>query len=140
MCEDEYLGPNPAPKFDGWGDPDRKDPDSRLYKPRRPGARKDTRHWCKGKPNREHTPNIEFHPYDSNGRCHTSLSFWHQGRPGGHTWTCYHAVACSTCGKILERFFPTSGTRCPEYPGPAVVAQQATRIRAERQDRLADRT
>lgn len=75
-------------------------------------ARKNTRHWCKGKVGREHVVDQLRQHY---GTCRVSQYFRHPyGEQVGKVyWSCTHWWHCSVCGKRLDKL-PTS--ECPDRP------------------------
>lgn len=85
------------------------------------GSRKDTRRWCKGKPGREHVPEIVFRPWY--GRACHALDPGHWLNFSGSDWHCEHREACSRCGKILREAWKLAREECPDWrqanPRPA---------------------
>ena len=73
-------------------------------------SRKDTRHWCRGKVGTAHVEAVEHRStYGTVRPCG-----WHVwGRRPGKEWrfACYHAVVCSSCGKVLR---PVPMDECPD--------------------------
>ena len=55
-------------------------------------GRKNTRRWCKGKPGREHTPQIQLDP---------TLAFLSMPCSDDRFPGCKHHLVCATCGKVL---------------------------------------
>lgn len=102
--------------------------------PKRAPARKDTRHYCKGKPGVEHVPHLVRHPLfwrrDDPG-CRWQASW--TTRDGGYAacWACDHREECERCGKVLRDHIPAA--ECPAYPGipedRAAAEEEALRIR-----------
>jgi hypothetical protein len=93
---------------------DRRNPDDRGYRSRRPKARKDTKRWCRGKVGVEHTPEIQsdrrgLGPYPC--RVPPDWARWRS------TWWCHHVERCSECGKILRHSLNVG--ECPDYPREA---------------------
>jgi hypothetical protein len=73
--------------------------------------RKNTKRWCKGKVGREHKPvkqwsHLAHYRLARGGPVCTTSSWLSSG------WSCYHELACSTCGKILVQFL--SKEECPD--------------------------
>jgi hypothetical protein len=68
---------------------------------KRPPARKDTKHWCKGKVGREHTPAIELPANAWRRTCGWTRIFADEMH-----WSCVHVELCTACGKHLR---PASG-------------------------------
>lgn len=86
---------------------------------KRPAGRKDTRHWCKGKPGVEHVPQLTLHspfPWKRGGPCCRWVASW-SSRDGEYAacWSCDHRETCSRCGKVLRDPIPAG--ECPAYPG-----------------------
>lgn len=95
-------------------------PENRVTRPH-----KDTRHWCKGKVGREHTPAIEMPPNAYRQDC------------GWITWnevpwySCHHVELCTTCGKHLRLSYGWLRTEprnlqpeeCPAY-APRVATEE----------------
>lgn len=112
-----------------WDEPDRRDPDSKLYAPKRPRPKKDRRRWCRGKVGKPHQPVIAYHPPlhyargEVDWRCGWRCWRYLGGGPaephtdhtlgGGmiHNYRCHHVERCAECGKILTRT-----VECPEVP------------------------
>jgi hypothetical protein len=92
--------------LEGYGEDQRENLIPEEPRPQR--ARKDTRHWCKGKVGREHTPElVVHHAYTSIlMRCHDST--WMPTR-----WMCRHALRCTTCGKYTKTWL--SREECPTW-------------------------
>ena len=88
---------------------DRRNPDDRGYRPRRPRARKNTRRWCRGKVGVEHTPEIQS-DHRGLGPCRVPPG-WARWRS---TWWCHHVERCSECGKTLRHSLDVG--ECPDYP------------------------
>lgn len=92
---------------------------------RAPG-RKNTRRWCKGRPGREHTPEIAV-PDNRLGL--RDKCGWYDLRIGGLTtasYYCQHVERCAACGKVLRRHYgwlpgykllpgELAATDCPDY-------------------------
>lgn len=84
----------------GWKWDDSKHPDSDLFQPRRPRAKKDTKRWCRGKVGVEHQKTVVMgqnysYPCKDGGWFDRETRTWHSsGR-----WICWHVIACENCGK-----------------------------------------
>ena len=89
------------------GDP-RDEPVPEEPRPQR--ARKDTKHWCKGKVGREHKPElIVHHAYSSiMMRCHELKWMTWSGQ-----WSCRHAFKCTACGKYTKTWLTRE--ECPTW-------------------------
>jgi hypothetical protein len=118
----------------GWDTKPKLD-EARVIAPEEPvkhRARKDRRHWCKGKVGVDHVPMIQtsknsrwmltkFGPDHPHTRCQ-----W-EGRHAWHRifgqkqwlateevfWFCRHERACANCGKILKSY--GIGRECPDW-------------------------
>jgi hypothetical protein len=82
--------------------------------PRAP-ARKNTRHWCRGRPGREHQRQLRevqnsFHPRS----CEWRPRIWDSSEVA---WHCAHEEFCAACGKILRTSCQLALADCPAYPG-----------------------
>lgn len=116
------------------------DPDPARKAP----AVKDTRNWCKGKPGREHKPEIILTHL---GTCRSGMCKWlarhdyrliRQGRDDEATtigWGCYHEERCSECGKVLRNSWELRPAECPAYPGTPDQKAEAEREAADYPDR-----
>lgn len=107
------------------------DPDKRA-----PG-RKDTRQWCKGKPGREHVPQIiRIHDGYRWRPCEWTPRYdWRAIRAGDNAWvlkwTCGHIESCANCGKILRDLGNIPVAECESYPGTAARRAAAERDAAD---------
>lgn len=106
---------------------------------RRAPAVKDTRRWCKGKPGREHQPEIILPQVGwQTGNCKwLGRHDWRlirQGRDDEATtvgWACYHEERCSECGKVLRNRWELRPRECPAYPGTPAQKAEAEREAAD---------
>jgi hypothetical protein len=118
---------------DGWNTKPKLD-EARVIAPEEPvkhRARKDRRHWCKGKVGVEHVPVIQtsknsrymlnkYGPDSPHTRCQWEVNhLWRLFRDGRRWvsgdeihWNCKHQRACANCGKILKRY--GVGKDCPD--------------------------
>jgi hypothetical protein len=101
---------------------------------KRAPARKDTRHWCKGKEGREHGPVIEFRPWSVSDKDCRWASRWTYD---GVKWHCLHAEVCSSCGKVLRDWGTLAATECPAYPGSDEQRVVAVAEAEESRERMA---
>lgn len=67
---------------------------------KRPPARKDTKHWCRGKVGREHTLAIEIPPNAWRQDCR-----WVTNIGDRPYWSCVHVEMCTACGKQLRHSY-----------------------------------
>lgn len=88
--------------------------ESDEWRPKASQKRKDTKHWCKGKVGREHTPEVGLSkwPYNRN-ICGTAADIysWDNG-PFRNRWVCRHELVCTSCGKIIKHTLDRD--ECPE--------------------------
>jgi hypothetical protein len=86
---------------------------------RRPPGRKDKRHWCRGKPGREHVPELAINQSGIywGRQCGWKPSWNVTGQDYDVTWWCRHREVCANCGKILREAWDVEITECPLYPG-----------------------
>jgi hypothetical protein len=97
-------------------EPRRDERHARVPEPRiKHRARKDRRHWCKGKVGVPHRPVIRLGKYAAfrvryvdRNPCYAAT--WLRR---SNYWICSHERACEVCGKILEA---TLGESCPDRP------------------------
>lgn len=113
------------------------DPDPAKRAP----SRKDTRHYCKGKAGREHTPEIVrthdgFHQRQCGWVGRYDYRLLRRGEDAAEVrWLCTHEEHCSGCGKILRAWGSLDLTECPVYPGSPEQRAEAEREAAEYPDR-----
>lgn len=113
-----------------------RDPDPAKRAP----AKKDTRHFCKGKPGVEHVPAIvqdERAPGWLKAGCGWRADWRVRLRGYDAGWHCQHREICTGCGKILREGWDV-GRECPDYPGDpdqrvAAVAE-AARLEARHEE------
>lgn len=120
-------------KYSGWSQAPRLD-EARVMAPEVPPqarARKDRRHWCKGKVGVEHKTAAQqsknsrfmltkYGPDSPHTRCQWESShgwrLFRDGRrwvtTGRNFWSCRHELACVNCGKILKHY--GVGKDCPD--------------------------
>lgn len=88
-------------------------------------SHKDTRRWCKGRPGRQHLPQIMI-PHNAvvlRGplpTCGPSPVY-------GSGWSCYHAEVCTACGKHLRGWGFLPAEECPDFDEAAALAAVAKR-------------
>lgn len=113
-------------KSSDWGAPPARSAErsSAAAEPDKRGpARKDTRSWCKGKPGREHVPQIVRVSSSFGQRsCEWIPSYdWRAIRAGTDAWalqwSCWHIESCASCGKILRDLGSIPVSECDSYPG-----------------------
>jgi hypothetical protein len=95
---------------------DRRNPDDRGYRPRRPRARKDTKRWCRGKVGVEHTPVLDYRSFIKSYRDQPYCRVPPPWNPWKTNWWCHHIEKCSECGKTLRHSLDVG--ECPDFrPG-----------------------
>ena len=93
-----------------------KDPDHHGHRGHRPKAKKDTRHWCKGKVGVPHQPEVNRQSYAGSWPCREPSAWFkvQYHRRSYRPWWCYHQIACRVCGKILAH--QLDWRECPDLP------------------------
>lgn len=101
------------------------DPDPARKAP----SKKDTKHWCKGKPGIEHIAQLTLDMDTPEWRKHACRwkAYWDWRKK--HTWvigwTCGHHEECARCGKILRYTCDLTRAECPVYPGTGAQRAEA---------------
>lgn len=86
------------------------EPEDGFVEAKRAPAKKDTKHFCHGKPNKPHTPDIRMQRWTA------SLSREVVCRPSPYLegyYSCYHEEYCTGCGKVIQ--WNLGRERCPTH-------------------------
>ena len=75
----------------------------------RSGAKKDRKHWCKGKVGREHDYQLQERPNEPNWRDKRCQPL--DGSSRYDWWICKHALICQNCGRQED----ITKEQCPEW-------------------------
>lgn len=100
---------------------------------KRPPAKKDTKHWCRGKEGVQHVPQIVLsHDGFRSRACEWVSKFDYRAIRRGEddyriAWACGHQELCSRCGKILRERWELRQEECPAYPGSPEQRSEAER-------------
>lgn len=109
-----------------WGTPGSRSAETRTAASpdpepaRKAPAKKDTRHWCRGKQGVEHVPHLvldERAPGYHKMGCQWGTSWRVRQRDYTVRWQCQHREICTRCSKILREPWEIGSAECPVYPG-----------------------